>query len=79
MCIRDSDSSVFIDRSIEAVFSAIAEAIVLVLLIIFFFPVSYTHLDVYKRQVYPSPRFRDGTLAFGHADRAGLLLSLIHI
>ena len=31
------DSSVFIDRSIEAVFSAIAEAIVLVLLIIFFF------------------------------------------
>ena len=39
-------------------------------------PVSYTHLDVYKRQVYTSgvvfePRFYEGL--------ADMLLSLIHI
>ena len=71
------DSSVFIERSIDSVFHTIGEAIILVVLVIFFFlrnlrasiipivtipvSVSYTHLDVYKRQAIRPPATRPGT------------------
>ena len=43
--------------------------------------VSYTHLDVYKRQRFPNPRLNWGELAlfYGNFRLSGHSLSLIHI
>ena len=40
-------------------------------------PVSYTHLDVYKRQVYVLPKHLDEKVARLHLDRIGVHLTTL--
>ena len=48
-------------------------------IVLFFIPVSYTHLDVYKRQSMYSYPLNDKWIQDGYLESAAKYLSLIHI